>query len=440
MTANDATAEPIAPVSASPSVAPSFPPPPGEARPVPDERTSSRLRTCSVADLAADDRLGTFYAHVRNAETGDVLFDRRGDTPARTASVLKVLTTAAALAELGPDHRATTTVVRGSEPGSIVLVGGGDLTLSRTPSGDEPAYYGAPHLDDLARQTKDAWEADPETAGTPITSLVLDSGRFGDPAWQPSWERKELYDGYIPEITALQVDGDRDNPYNNVSTRSEDPIGRAGAAFSELFGGLVISRGTADSGAKTLGEVSSQPVSTLVQQSLIVSDNALAEMLGRLTAISAGSGNTFGALQDGTTGALDSYGIDTGALTIVDGSGLSDDNAVPPSYITQLLRKVNDRDGNLGYVFDGLPVAGETGSLGYGDRFTGDNSVARGSVLAKTGWIDTGYTLAGIIHADDGTTLTFAVYALDDVGESAKQAIDTITTGFYRCGDNLSNH
>ncbi|MEB0284808.1 hypothetical protein, partial [Sphingomonas sp. 10B4] len=45
-----------------------------------------------------------------------------------------------------------------------------------------------------------------------ITSLMLDSSLFGDPAWGPSWNRKELTDGYMPEITALQVDGDRDNP------------------------------------------------------------------------------------------------------------------------------------------------------------------------------------------------------------------------------------
>ncbi|WP_166789703.1 hypothetical protein [Cryobacterium fucosi] len=32
-----------------------------------------------------------------------------------------------------------------------------------------------------------------------------------------------------------------------------------------------------------------------------------------------------------------------------------------------------------------------------------------------------------------------AVYALGDVGDNAKQAIDTITAGFYRCGDNPSN-
>lgn len=402
---------------------------------------ASRLRTCSVAGLAADSRLANMQAQVVNAATGEVLFDRGGGTASRTASVLKVLTSAAALSVLGPDYRATTTVVRGEAPGSVVLVGGGDLTLSRLPSGEESVYAGAPHLDTLAAQTIAAWNADPATAGTPITSLVLDASLFGGPAWEPSWDRAELRDGYMPEITALQVDGDRDDPTRGTSPRSADPVGRAGAAFADALGGRVaVSPGTAPAGAPTLASVQSQPVSTLIQQSLIVSDNALAEMLARLTAVVSGAGNTFGALQQSTLAGLTPYGIDTARIVIADGSGLSDNNAVPPSYLTALFVKVNAREGHLGVVFDGLPVAGRTGSLSYSDRFTGENAVADGAVFAKTGWIDTGYTLAGIIHAADGTPLTFAVYALGDVSDNAKEAIDTITAGFFRCGDNLSNN
>jgi D-alanyl-D-alanine carboxypeptidase/D-alanyl-D-alanine-endopeptidase (penicillin-binding protein 4) len=88
---------------------------------------------------------------------------------------------------------------------------------------------------------------------------------------------------------------------------------------------------------------------------------------------------------------------------------------------------------------DGLPVAGVRGSLSYSDRFAGDNAVAHGAVFAKTGWIETGYTLSGVIRAQDGSTLTFAIYALGDVTDEAKQAIDTLATGFFLCGDNLGN-
>ncbi|UOQ89942.1 D-alanyl-D-alanine carboxypeptidase [Agromyces endophyticus] len=428
-------AEPTAIAAPTPSETPT---PTPEARPVPTAAPVSRIRTCSVADRAADARLANLQAQVLNAKTGEVLYDRGGTTASRTASVMKVLTSAAALSVLGPDHRAATTVVKGAEPGSIVLVGGGDVTLSRTPSGDETVYPGAAHLDDLAAQVQAAWAADP--ANPPITKLILDASYFGGDEWQPSWELVERDDGYMSNITALMVDGDRDDPYSNTSTRSDDPISRAGVAFADALGGVAtIERGTAPAGAQQLGQVLSPTVAELVDKALVVSDNTVAEMLARLVAIETGSGNTFSAINAGVLEGLAGYGVDTAGITIVDGSGLSDDNAVPPAYLTRLFVKINAREGNLGYLLDSLPVAGERGSLSYDDRFWGDNAVADGSVIAKTGWINTGYTLAGVIRAEDGTDLTFAIYALGDVTDEAKTAIDTLATGFYLCGDNLSN-
>ena len=48
-------------------------------------------------------------------------------------------------------------------------------------------------------------------------------------------------------------------------------------------------------------------------------------------------------------------------------------------------------------------------------------------------------SLDGRVAAADGTPLTFAVFALGPVSDNAKQAIDTLVTGFYKCGDNLMN-
>ncbi|QHC58033.1 D-alanyl-D-alanine carboxypeptidase/D-alanyl-D-alanine-endopeptidase [Rathayibacter sp. VKM Ac-2760] len=434
------TATPTAtPLPVATEAATATPTPTPTARPAGAE-TAAALRTCSVAGLAADPRLGSMQARVVDAATGEVLFDRGGSTASRTASALKILTAAAALSVLGPDTRIATTVVAGAEPGSVVLVGGGDLTLSRLPSGQESVYAGAAHLDDLAAQVERARDADPATAGTAISSVVLDTSLYSGETWQPSWNRKEQTDGYMPEITALQVDGDRADPTATTSRRGEDPVGRAGDAFAgELAGSPTVSLGTAPAGATVLGTVESAPVSTLVQQMLLVSDNAIAEMLARLVAIRTGSGSDFGAEQAGVLQGLAGYGVDTAGIVIVDGSGLSDDNAVAPAYFTSLLRKIQAREGQLGVLLDGLPVSGRTGSLAYADRFAGDNAVADGAVRAKTGWIDTGYTLAGVVDAQDGTALTFAVYALGDVSDSAKTAIDTLVTGFYRCGGALSD-
>ena len=85
-----------------------------------------------------------------------------------------------------------------------------------------------------------------------------------------------------------------------------------------------------------------------------------------------------------------------------------------------------------------MPIAHESGSLA--TRFGGDNLDAAGHIIAKTGWIKRGYTLAGIINAKDSTQLTFAIYALGNVKDDAKDAIDNLATAIYRCGNQLSNN
>lgn len=413
-------------------------------RPVPSaEPAAIPMRTCSVAELATDDRLGSLQAQVRNAATGEILFDRGGGTPNRAAGVTQVLTAAAALKALGRDYRVPTTVVKGAEPGTVVLVGGGDVTLSRLDSADDSIYPGSAHLDDLADRVEKAWQADPSTNGQPITNLVLDSSLFAAPFWQPSWDERQerVVEGSTPYITALMVDGDRADPTETDSRRSTDPVARAGEAFAdELDGDITVSQGTAPAGAVQLGQVLSQPVAALAQQAISTSDNAIMEMLARLVAIKTGAGNTFAAENQGVVSVLHKYGIDTTGIQIADGSGLSNDNAVPPTYLTQLFAKILARQDGLGAIYDALPISGNTGTLAFNERFTGDNAVADGAVHAKTGRIDGGYTLAGIIDSEDGTPLTFAIYALGDVSDNAKRAIDTLTTGFFHCGNNLSNN
>jgi D-alanyl-D-alanine carboxypeptidase/D-alanyl-D-alanine-endopeptidase (penicillin-binding protein 4) len=136
--------------------------------------------------------------------------------------------------------------------------------------------------------------------------------------------------------------------------------------------------------------------------------------------------------------ALTSYGLVPTGVTIRDGSGLSNDNAVPAAFVAQLMAKIAGGQQNLDIISSALPIAGKTGTLA--GRFTGANAVARGAVVAKTGWIKTEYSLAGIIHAADGATLSFAFYALGAINSGTQPALDTITTAAFKCGDNLSNN
>ena len=396
---------------------------------------ATRLRTCSINTAAGDGRLMALKGSVINANTGEVLFSREGDVPNRTGSVLKLLTASAAVGVLGADYRLSTTVVEGPTPSSIVLVGGGDPTLSASASGS--VYAGAPKIADLAAEAKAAHDA--KHPGTPITEVIVDAG-YWNPAdkWDPTWKRTEQTIGYHSEVTALMVDGDRADPNAITSPRGTDPIARAGAAFAAALGGNpTVTLGTATS-KTVIAEVQSQPLSSLIDFMLLTSDNTLAETIARVVSVKSGLDGSADSLQQAIPAALKSFGLTVDGLVITDGSGLSETNGVPPAFVAQLMVKVMNGERGLNVVYNALPVSGETGSLA--SRFTGANAVARGAVVAKTGWIDTAYTLGGVVHAADGTPLTFAFYAIGDgIQDTARAALDTLATGVFNCGDNLSN-
>lgn len=436
--------------ASAPVAAPTATATPAPPRPTPTALpTASRLRTCSVGAQAADPRLVTLSGSVVRADTGEVLWDHGASVGVTTASTLKLLIASAAVAVLTADRQIATDVVDGSTAGTVVLVGHGDPTLSALPAGQESVYAGAPKLSDLASQVVAAYAT--RHPGVPITQVVLDAS-YWDPAdnWNSSVKQSERTQGYQSLTTALQVDGDRANPKAETSARSTDPIGNAGAAFVAALkdadpGGVVdnsvtTSSGSAILGSAALGEVKSQPVRTLISQMLLVSDNTLGEMLARIVSKESGFNGTFASLQQAIPGALNSaFQIPPAGMKIADGSGESANNLVPPATMTSLLRLIQAGSLNLDVVRSGMPVAGKPGSLA--SRFTGANAVLRGNVTAKTGWIDTEYSLAGFVTAADGTVLVFTFDAIrPGIKSSAMAGLDTLTTAIYTCGDNLSNN
>jgi D-alanyl-D-alanine carboxypeptidase/D-alanyl-D-alanine-endopeptidase (penicillin-binding protein 4) len=352
---------------------------------------------------------------------------------------MKTLTAAAALMSLGPNYRATTRVL--AEPSaktSISLVGGGDLTLSKTDAGAQSVFRDAPKLSSLATQVID-WAA---TNGvSQLSEIILDSTLFAGPAWESSWRRKDQVDGWISEVTALQVDGDRIDPAAWTSPKTGRPVASAGEEFRALLGPLaetaVLVEAATPAGFVQIASVESQPMSRWIAHTLQTSENLESEMIGRLVSVNLGFDGSFTSIDPAYKQALSSLGLDLGAMLIRDGSGLSNLNMVAPRTLAELMRLVNVSYGEFGLIKSSLPIAGKTGTLS--GRFKGAIADAAGSIIAKTGYITEAYTLSGIISAVDGTTLTFAIYALDNVGPDVRVAIDTLATAFYRCGNNLSN-
>jgi D-alanyl-D-alanine carboxypeptidase/D-alanyl-D-alanine-endopeptidase (penicillin-binding protein 4) len=374
---------------------------------------------------------------VIDAATDTVLFDRAANTPAATASTMKLLTAGAALNILGPNYRVDTRVYQDpAQPGTIILVGGGDPTLSRTAPGQQSVYRDAPKLSTLAVGVN------AKLAGTPITKIVVDGSLFNGPAWDANWERSEQTQGYMSEVTALQVDGDRQNPSANTSPRSTNPVLNAGKYFKKALGAAAatatIVEGAAPGTAIEIAKVSSQPISVWIKHMLQVSDNTEAEALARLVSLDLGYDGSFASLNMAIKKGLANTQLDSTGLVIKDGSGLSAVNAVPPSYLAKFSKLVMTGFADFSVIRDGLPVSGESGSLSA--RFKGDLKDAVGQVHAKTGWIKNGYTLAGYITARDKSNLLFAIYALGNVKDDAKDAIDKLATDFFRCGLQLSNN
>ena len=399
--------------------------------------TPTDARTCSVAEAAADTKLATFSAVVINPATDEILFDRNGQTGASPASTLKLLTAAAALQVLGPNYRVETKVYQDpANLSTIYLVGAGDPTLSRTANGKQSVYRDAPKLSDLAVAVNAALK------GQTVSKIVLDSTLFAGPSWEPTWERSEQTQGYMSEVTALQVDGDRKNPAAETSARSTTPVANAGRYFKTALGAsataAAISEAKMPAGMTQIASVYSQPISQWVKHMLLVSDNTQAEYLARLVSLKQGFDGSFTSLNAAIKMGLNATMLSSANLTIKDGSGLSDFNSVTPTYLAQFSKLILSGVGNYAVIYQGLPIANESGSLAA--RFNKENLDAAGKIIAKTGWIKRGYTLAGIIKSKDGVDLVFAVYAHGQVSDSTKLAIDNFVTAVYRCGNSLSNN
>jgi D-alanyl-D-alanine carboxypeptidase/D-alanyl-D-alanine-endopeptidase (penicillin-binding protein 4) len=397
------------------------------------------MRTCSVSEEAANPSLGTLQAVVLNSETGEVLFDRDGNTPASTASVMKSLTVAAALESVGPNYQVMTKVfVDPANTSKLSLVGGGDITLSKTATGTESIYRGAPKISSLVAQVR-AWATN--NGITQINEINLDSTFFQGSGWESSWQRSSQVDGWISEVTALQLDGDRTIPNVLTSPKTGRPVLSAGEQFKLELGDLAanatLTQGSTPSGFVEIAMVQSQPMSQWISNILLTSENLQSEALGKIAAIDAGLNGTYESLDEAYKTILEPTELDFSGVSIRDASGLSYLNSVTPRFMAEFMRVVDAEYGQLGVLKTSLPVAGETGSLA--SRYKGDLADATGNIFAKTGYLEGVHTLNGIITAEDGTSLTFTIYALDDVGSDVRLAIDTLATAFYRCGNTLSN-
>ncbi len=366
----------------------------------------------ALAPYLSDRDLGKHVLSLVAPLRGPVVY-RTGDATAVPASTTKLVTTAAALLALGPDHVFTTQVVPGARRGEVVLVGGGDPLLASTPdpTPDIRSYPRRADLTTLARQTARRLRSD----GVRSVAVRYDDSLFTGPSVNPAWEPDYVPDDVVTPTHALWADQGR--TVAGFSDRVPDPPAAAAGVFAQALRKAGVRVRAVSDGARSgadvgrpLASVESAPLSQIVEHILLVSDNEATEVLLRHVGVAESGDGSIEAGRAGVRALLSAAGVPFQATTLYDGSGLSRDNRMDPATLAGVLRLAADPGRpDLGALLTGLPVAGFTGSLT--NRMDRGPAEGRGRVRAKTGTLRNVRSLAGVATDTEGTTFVFVLMA-----------------------------
>ncbi|MGW2490641.1 D-alanyl-D-alanine carboxypeptidase/D-alanyl-D-alanine endopeptidase [Streptomyces sp. NPDC001606] len=362
-------------------------------------------------------------AAVLDMTTGKLLYGSDPGKALTPASTTKIATAVAALSALGPDHRFTTRAALEPDTGELVLVGGGDPTLTAHRNAD-----GWASLRTLAADTATALHK----RGIRKVTLSYDTTLYSGPALHPIG----VNDNLAP-VTALAADeGRTDDSTSGPAARVADPAADATSRFAGFLKDAGIATtppgpSKASTRAETLAAVASPPLSAVVERMLTNSDNDIAEALARQTALTSGQPGSFTGGAKAIAARLTKLGLPMAGASFHDGSGLDRADRLTPELLTGLLATAGDPDRpGLRPVLTGLPVAAFTGTLA--DRYT---EGAAGLVHAKTGTLTGVNTLAGTVVDADGRLLAFAFMASGTTDPQAAQAaLDRAATALAGCG------
>ena len=417
----------------------------------------------------AADALALWSVRLERADTRAVLVSRNAERLVLPASNMKIVTLAAAATRLGWEYRFRTALYStGTRDqhvlrGDLVVVGGADPTIGRTP---DPLST----FRDWARQLRahgiQRVEGD----------LVGDPSRFGDEWLGDSWSWDDLPFGYAtpysglifnenvvrvrvvpasapgqPAAVTMSPAGSGLDLRADVSTAAEAttssvrmtrglasplldvtgsiPVGGKpfernvsvpeparyflGALRAALVEEGIEVRGAtrvAHTADPELGEVllvhESPALDEVARRFMKVSQNLYGEVLLRVLAVHENDGTSPADAQAALYGTLGSLGVPTGAVQGLDGSGLSRRDFVTATAIVTLLRHMAEPPNRDRFLAT-LPIAGTDGTLA--NRFKGN--ACAGRLLAKTGTLSHARALSGYITSASGTPYVFSVIA-----------------------------
>ncbi len=416
------------------------------------------------------DNLGVVVA---NATTGVRLYSLNPEVPRNPASNMKLVTAAAALAELGADYRMRTTL------SGAVSADGGVETLVLRGEGDPSLAY-----EDLLSLSRGLVEQGVRR----VENIVVDGSYFDAEALPPAFDQQPSeVASFRAAVGAVSVDRNAfvlrvapgpavEAPANvlllcpdhfsiesSMTTaaagtprivadqRQQDdklalklsgsvPLGVRGVSYQRriesplpyaghclraalraqrVSGGMRVRVGNVPSGLGLLASHESEPLSSVLLPVGKNSDNFSAEMLLKVVGAHAGRGPGSSARgAERAQALLEQAGVPRGAATIVNGSGLFHGNNIAPDHIVKVLVYAQNNPALRSEYTSQLAVGGTDGTLH--TRLTGLSHPR--IVRAKTGTLDDVIALSGyVLGPRSDATLAFS-FLLNGVRGKQSQA------------------
>ena len=309
----------------------------------------------AFTQLVKNNNLANPAVIVVDQSTGEIVFEKNSLVGRKPASVIKLLTGAAAYTYLSPSDSYTTSLWLGIDTKTVVIQGSLDpwTTFSTTQA-------------DKFKRT---------SLGKFAYSAMTALGRANSGNYQGT----TLYysDLYPQDVADLKT------------------------YFKERNLAITLEKVTVTR-AKELSAIeiltSTSPTLQVITDWMMTwSDNVLAERIARSAASAAGFTRDYSGVAKVFRKLMDSFGITTKNLVVKDGSGLSRENRVTAQQISQLLIVIA-RDEKLKPLITGLPIGGVTGTLT--ERFVETAPSAIGLVRAKTGTLNGTTNLAGYVESE----------------------------------------
>lgn len=399
-----------------------------------DEKKAEKLITA----LVESEGTGNFSVAIAAAD-GTIAAERNLDTEREPASTTKTLTAFAAVHTLEMSGTLDTEVylTHADTSPTIVLQGHGDMLLGE--GQNDPSHInGRAGLATLAQNTAQSLRQ----RGIDQVALAVDDSLFGDDNTSTALEQNNDGDAMYTPLSSMAVDGGRmrygltadPDAFTDYPTLSRTTASDAAQTFRSLLTqqGITVTDSSDTSGTEAsarIAKVSSAPLNEVMAFMLRHSDNTLAELFARLTALKLGLGNSMDADIQAVVQVLRANDIPTDGLHLTSCSGLAAGTRLRIPTLLAVQRSLVGLDDGGAAEIEGLSVPGLTGTA----RNRAANDDIKGLARVKTGSLGGVRALVGNVSREHGGVLLFAVIVNDSSNElAANNAIDDFMAGLAK--------